>query len=649
MPVPPSDPSERWTDHWPAAVLAALAALVAFWARHRLFPAYSWNRDEPVYLWHVDALRGGHLTPPDGGHPTLFQPWLSARGEGVFFSQYTLGWPLVLYGAAVLTGSAGNALLLGAALAVVGTYAIAYELWRDRRLATVGAALMVASPILPIQGGVYLSYLFTLGLGLLFGALLLSGIRLGSTPRLVGAGALLGWIFMTRPYDAILWGAAFALYVLLRDGARWRASVRPFLVCGAAAAPLLVATLAYNRYVTGQWLEFPITAADPLDTFGFGRKRLMPTFATVDYDLWKATKATAKNAFVLPWFLVGSYAGLGAALVGLWQRRRDVTSLALLLIAIVFPVGYFVFWGTYLSSLASRISGPIYFVPLYAPICLLIAAVLVGWWAERRRLAIGLLALLVVGTVPAALSRFDVNRDISVRQEPWRTSVEDIEGRALVFVANTSPYLLYLNPFASNGPELDDRILYAADDGPRMLDLIARMPDRIPYLQRGSVASEELGPREHPYDLTVEVTPIEVRRAGALTVEAGIDPPDGARYLAVRIQTGATDERYTRSLADRPRPLVETFLLDDQVIAERGTLLLDDDPRGGTITVTVGFGDTPELAQRSPRVRQQIQYRLVEGGIEAMLPALTYRNERVGDDRQWRHAVGLTELSTTLR
>ncbi len=243
----------------------------------------------------------------------------------------------MLLAAAVLTGSAGNALLLGAAVCVIGVYAIAYELWHDRRVATVGAALMVASPILAIQGGAYLSYLFTLGLGLLFGALLLSGTRLGSTPRVVVAGLLLGWIFMTRPYDAVLWGTAFAGYAAIRDRHRLRDLLRPFLVCGAALLPLVVATLVYNRYVTGKLLEFPITAADPLDSFGFGRKRLMPTFGTVDYGLGKAVRGTAKNAFVLPWFLVGSYVGLLAALVGLWQRREEGTTLALLLMTLVFP------------------------------------------------------------------------------------------------------------------------------------------------------------------------------------------------------------------------------------------------------------------------------------------------------------------------
>jgi hypothetical protein len=454
---------------------------------------------------------------------------------------------------------------------------------------------------------------------------------------------------MTRPYDAILWGLAFAGYAAIRDRARWRTLVGPFLLTGAAAVPLVIATLAYNQYVTGHWLQFPITAADPLDSFGFGRKRLMPTFGPVDYGLGKAVKGTAKNAFFLPWFLVGSYVGVLAALVGLWQRRRETTSIALLLMTIVFPAGYFVFWGNWLSSLASRISGPIYFVPLYAPICLLIATVLVHWWTDRRRLAIGLLAALVIGTVPAAISRFDVNRDISVRQEPWRTSVADIKGRALVFVANTSPYLLYLNPFASNGPELDDRILYAADAGPRMLDLIADMPDRTPYLQRGSVASQELGPREDPYDLRVDVTPIEVRRAGDLTLAVTIIPPQEAGYASLRIQTGATDLTYTRPLAGRTGAIDEEFLLDDAVTAGSGALLLDDDRRGGTITVTVGYGATSAEAAESPLVRQQIQYRLVPDGIEAMLPAQAYRNELVGKDRQWRHAVGFVELRATLR
>ncbi|MEO7428992.1 MAG: hypothetical protein ABIY48_06375, partial [Acidimicrobiales bacterium] len=533
-------PTYRWRDHWPAAVLALAAALLALWARHALFPGYSWNRDEPVYLWQVDALRAGHLTAADGGYPDLFQPWLSARGTGgTFFTQYTLGWPLVLLAAAVVTGSAGNALLLGAALAVLGTYAIGLELFGDHRIATLGAALMVASPILPIQGGAYLSYLFTLGLGLFVGALLLSGLRRGRPLRILGAGILLGWIFMTRPYDAVLWGAAFAAFALYRERARWPRVVRSLVICGVGAVPLVAATLAYNRHVTGGWLSFPITAADPMDTFGFGAKRLMPTFEIVDYKVSTALRATAKNAFLLPWFLVGSYVGLLTAGLGLWHRRREPSTVTLVLLSAAFPLGYFVFWGNHLSSMAARISGPIYFLPLYPPICLLIATVILRWWEHRRRLAVGLVAALVVGTLPASITRFAVNREISLQQVPWRSSVAGIDSQALVFVADTAPYLLYLNPFSSNEGELDDRILYAADNGPAMLDLIAHSPDRRPFVQQASVAAQDIGPRENPQHVEVHLTPVKVRRGPTITLAVRAAPSTRASGARIDVTTSA--------------------------------------------------------------------------------------------------------------
>lgn len=621
MPQPSAVASLRRWEHWPAVLIAVTAALIALWARHHLFPAYSWNRDEPVYLWHVDALRAGRLAPSDGGHPSLFQPWLSARGDATFFTQYTLGWPLVLLAAAVLSGSAGNALLLGAALAVIGTYVIGLELLRDRRIATLGACLVATSPILAIQGGVYLSYLFTLGLGLLFGALLLSGIRLERPLRLLAAGVLLGWIFLTRPYDAVLWGVAFAAYALVRERARWTRLVRLFVLCGAGALPLVVATLFYNHHVTGGWLHFPITVADPMDTFGFGPKRLMPTFEVVDYGVGTAVRATAKNAFLLPWFLVGSYVGLAAAGVGLWQRRRDPSMLALLFVAAVFPIGYFVFWGNHLSSMAARISGPIYFIPLYAPICLLIASVIVEWWPERRRAAYGLLAALVVVTVPVAANRFDANRDISIQQVPWRDSVDQLHGRALVFVADTAPYLLYLNPFSSNGPALDDRILYATDSGPDMLDLIAEQPDRRPYLQLGTVASQDTGPRENPSHLDVRVTPIDVLRGLNLTLRISVTSTSD-----LVVTTGADEARLTVAGDSTDVTLVPPGASDGLTLAERGT-----------IAITLGAG--------SPLERVELAYRVIDGRIEVLLPAAQRRYGLVDGKREWRRTLTLDELS----
>ena len=150
------------TSRWALPALTLTAFAVSLLVQHTIFPALSWNRDEAVYLWHVDVLRAGQLSTTDGGHPDLFQPWLSAARDGTLFSQYTLGWPLVLLAGSVL-GSTDLAVAAGAALAVAGTWALVHELSRDRALATVAALFMLVSPILLVQSGGLLNYLFTLG------------------------------------------------------------------------------------------------------------------------------------------------------------------------------------------------------------------------------------------------------------------------------------------------------------------------------------------------------------------------------------------------------------------------------------------------------------------------------------------------------
>ena len=50
----------------------------------------------------------------------------------------------------------------------------------------------MVSPVVAVRGGVYLTYLFSVGLGTLFTANFLAGVRLGSRRRVMVAGALLG-------------------------------------------------------------------------------------------------------------------------------------------------------------------------------------------------------------------------------------------------------------------------------------------------------------------------------------------------------------------------------------------------------------------------------------------------------------------------
>ncbi len=631
----PRAPSPSLTRHWPALALAVVAGAVAAWAHHRIYPALSFNRDEAVYLWQLDTLRDGRLTSVDGGHPELFLPWLSAARDGMLFSQYTLGWALVMLAADITTGSPSAALYVGAGLAVLGTYAFAWEITRSRPPAIIAAAIMVGSPIMAIQGGVHLSYLFTLGLGLLFGVGLLSGLRTGRMGRVVAGGVALGAIFFTRPYDGLLWGLAFGLYAIVAERHRWRELVRPFLLVGAGALPLVLATLAYNRHVTGAPLAFPITEADPLDTFGFGERRLMPGFPTTDYTLGSGLYALAKHAFFFPWFLAGSYLGLGLAGAGLWWARRRQSTLLIVLVAVVFPLGYLPFWGTWVSSEFTRISGAIYFLSLYAAVAVLMAIALVELHRRRPRLTAGLVIALVLATIPTAVSRFSINHELSVRQEPWRTSVDAIDGEAIVFVGDSKRYLLFLNPFGANGPTLDDRLLYSVELDPGMLDLIAEQPDRTPFMQVATAAQEDLGPKEDPEDFDVVLLPVEVRRGPLL--ELAVTAEDPEHHAVTTIELEAAGRSIRRSVPDgTPLPPI--------TIGPPGSAADLPLPDRGVLRITLGHGDTEADALRSPTAQHRMVFRAAGADLEVLLPPARYDREVFGDHTEWRRRLTTPEL-----
>jgi hypothetical protein len=617
-------------SRWALPVLALAAFVVSLVVQETIFAALSWNRDEPVYLWHVDVLRAGQLSTPDGGHPDLFQPWLSAARDGTLFSQYTLGWPLVLTLGALI-GSPALAVAAGAALAVIGTWALVHELVRDRAVATVAAGAMLGSPILAVQGGVYLNYLFTLGLGLLFMTALLSGVRLRSRWRLAAAGALLGWVFLTRPYDAAVWGLLGAAPVVLEHRREWRRLVPSAAWTGVGLLPLVAAGLVVNQRLTGSATEFPITVADPLDQFGFGFRRLMPTFELIDYGPRAAGLGTGRNAWWLPLFLLGAHAGVVVAVGGWWAARRQRSTWVLVALGAAFPIAYFAFFGTHISSLTARLSGPIYYVPAYTALCGLLAIAIVHLIRTRPSWALAVVGLLVVVTVPVSANRLAINRDLSQANAPWRDSLDAVDGRAIV-VPSPPGYLLYVNPFGDNGANLDGRMLFAADNGPELLDVIAEHPDRTPYLQRADLSSIDLLPSEHPTTPRVTLTRLEVLD-GPVHLVGRVEPVDGKAATAVWIEV---DGRVALPVEHLSGPQEIDFDLADLAMT-RGL---------HTVEVRLGAGGDRGQAATSPIVRRTFYVRAGDGTFEVLAPGTAARYVQREEEApyRWEEALTVPEL-----
>jgi len=267
------------------------------------------------------------------------------------------GWPAALALSDAFLGSMRLGVALVAVLTVVAMYCFAFELLRRRKHALVATLVLTASPIFVIQSGLFLSYLFTLGLGMGFGASVLRGLRLGRGRSFVLAGALLGMIFATRPFDAGLWALPFAVYsaVQLRSHLRRLAGCAGRIALGAA--PFVAAILLYNLHVTGAPLKFPISAAEPMNTFGFGPRRIAGTARIMQYDLDRALRAAVVNFAALPDWMLGGLLAVAVALLAIALRRRVPSTWLLVGIAAVFPLGYLAYWGNTLMASARGASG----------------------------------------------------------------------------------------------------------------------------------------------------------------------------------------------------------------------------------------------------------------------------------------------------
>lgn len=608
--------------------LALGAVAVALLSHHYLFPAYSWNRDEVVYLWQTDGLRHGMLTTPTGGFPQFFHPWLAGVSGDRFFSQYTLGWPLPLLASQVVFGTAAGALALGAALAVVGTYLLARELLVDRRIALIAGVGMLVSPILVIQSGIYLGYLFTLGLGLLFTTAMVSATRTRRYGRCVVAGFLIGWVFMTRPFDAVLWAGAVVAALAWAHRRELGRMVRALGLTALGALPPFVVTLLYNRHVTGSLTQFPITAADPLDTFGFGHKRIMPTFRPATYTIGQAVRSTSKQVGLLPLFLAGGYVLALLALIALWRHRREAWVLVVAFLALAFPAGYFFFWGMFVSSPTMPLSGPIYMIPMF-PVLLIAGAVeLVHLWRHRRRLAWAAIVAMIVITVPVGVNRAIVNRNISRSQVPWKTSAERAPRRSLVFVWRSGDYLMFINPYSSNAPRLNGPVLYSVDRGAANLRLMDAYPGRKAFIQRASIPPTGAVPDDSPKTPKVTLTPIRVLRGAQLA-------------LSVRFAGGALPAGHSWWVRTPDGPVTGVggpapdgtarLLLTAPGANGTGAGATVPVSGSGTVTIGVGRGDTPAAAAADGTFREELHYRVKDGRIELITPFESFeRDDRYG-------------------
>lgn len=435
-----------------------------------VFPELSANSDEGVYLYQADALASGDLHPAVPDAPgEAFLPWFSVQQGGRYVLKYTPVYAGVLAGGAGLFGTPRASLALIAAAAVTLVVLLSRELGADRRGALFSGAVFLASPLFLLLSITFLPYLMSLGLLMATATAALRSCRLGSRAMGLVAGLMWGVALFARPYDAVLGGLAIALTVGIRErhSLRRLMPLLPWAVLGTAG-PVL-ALLAFNRSATGSAFQLPFNILESLDTVGFGPRRALPSDPTLDYTPGLAFQALGRNLVLIVAWTGGSTVTLTLASIALWRRRLAAGSMLVGLV-LVWLVGYWFFWGSYLTVRAwdgALFLGPYYYLPVVAAISIA-GGVGLADLVKRRRSAgvvagVAALALSIVILVPVLSQNLERSSNRAAVADAVDATISE---PALVFVPQLyGPYIYNPLSFLRNDAGVGGEIVYALDRG----------------------------------------------------------------------------------------------------------------------------------------------------------------------------------------
>jgi hypothetical protein len=487
------------------------------------------------------------------------------------------------------------------------------------------------SPLVIVQSALYLSYVFAVGLAASVIALVGHALDRRAWRSMALAGLVHGLLFFLRPIEGLMLGVVLVIWFSVTCGGV-RSAFRNAGVMAAGALPMLALCLAYNAATTGNPLKFPLWAIGGNDAFGFGDRAIAAGGRPIHFGPGESFLALRQNLRAFPHWLFGGLACLPLLVWGgrcLWSTRRDAL-LVLVSIAVIYPVGYFFYYGNYLIISGKDLYGPHYYLGLLIPATMLIAVAILDIWRRRRLLALVLVPALVFGTAIEVGDKVRRNQrvhdDIAREVAVLRSSVR---GRAVVIVPNgiDGAYVLHPRGELGNSPELSDNALYAADLGGRNLDLFDRFPDRTLY--RLVTTGPGIGGPPHvdalkrvhapTIDLTVRATPLPDR--SAFVTYAAVQNDVAKVCVVARTATPA----HPISAPVHMTPTAVTLSG-----CEGGDIVVP--LPGGPTTVVIGAASSTK-AQLATGSQLEVRYwtRTDDGQVEAVMPPATWKWDPGGD------------------
>lgn len=494
---PSSAPGSAWTMA-PSALVPLLAgAFVLLAIAHQLAVGpYALISDEVVMLIQSRWMNFPQVAMPMA--PDL-APWFIMRKvdylDGHLYGMYPPGWPAFL----AVFRYAG---LEWWSSVILGTVSLALVYWLGRRLHSpragfLSALLLGTSQFYALTHAGYMAHAPLITLLLAASCCLMAGIDASGWRRVVAwvaAGVLLGFGVTVRPLTGLALGASIGLWMLWRAWKRHNAIPVALMACVAAGGLLPAALFVYyNTTVLGAPLAIGYDVMHPgLYSLGFGPRG----FRVLDANLnW------VPNAF--PFRPADGIQALLRRLVGLNTTFVPVGMLLPVAVTAV-AAGFRIGWGVVATFALLPIALFFYWyggLRLYSellPFVLLATAVmLVTIHARWPRLGKALTGMVVLSHLIVALP---TTGGINNGHRPWapsdygpfaparRITIQTADslarehGKLLLFSREATRFDNQIDRLYVFNGRFNGRIMVARDRGAKNAELIARFPDRIPFL-----------------------------------------------------------------------------------------------------------------------------------------------------------------------
>jgi hypothetical protein len=452
------------------------------------------NTDEAVYLFQADTLLKGKLWLENTQLSPFFMTWFTKLyGDKIVF-KYTPVHAAILAAGKYLTGHFELALYAIAVATTLSMYVFCREILRTRTTALLATFFLLVSPLWLIQSATYLPYCSFLALILCFAALCARGLRKHNPALLACSGLVLGIALFARPYDALIFGAAWLLFYPVWK-LNWRRQLGLCAWIGAGVAPCIALIMLFNASTTGDPLLFPFKQ-DELDTFGFGLKQVFEGVGYSYFDFDSLLESTREALWQLVLWNFGGIIMLVLAAGYILRKKLRRPDYALLAILVAFPAGYSFFWGMHNLMVwgALYYLGPYYFLPCMVPLSIYAARAMrillrfarkfiaVLWRYRREATAAALLIIMPLVSLYMLYSIIEGNLAFTAKFDamyrPFHDNADIAPKDNVVFVPPAyGKYLLHPFRMLSNTGEHQDTFIYAVNRGGENFALFDSYPD----------------------------------------------------------------------------------------------------------------------------------------------------------------------------